>query len=157
MEFVDGGVVDHKIYGKIFAYEVDGRGSVYLSDDANVPSLLSLPYLGYLSADDELYQRTRFFLLSPDNPWFFSGTNRSTKPVNSIIRFLVGSAAEGIGSPHGHGYSSMLDCKKLIQAQARLYLADVYHHARYYEHQRRRDSSLLGHAQSLARSQRFHA
>src|SRR4051794_19194320 len=67
------GIVDHKIYGKIFAYEVDGRGSVYLSDDANVPSLLSLPYLGYLSADDEIYQRTRFFLLSPDNPWFFTG------------------------------------------------------------------------------------
>jgi len=32
-----------------YAYEVNGLGSQYLMDDANVPSLMSLPYLGFLS------------------------------------------------------------------------------------------------------------
>jgi meiotically up-regulated gene 157 (Mug157) protein len=32
----------------MLAYEVDGFGSHLRMDDANVPSLLSLPYLGYL-------------------------------------------------------------------------------------------------------------
>jgi meiotically up-regulated gene 157 (Mug157) protein len=52
-------------------------------DDANVPSLLSLPYLGYCSADDELYLNTRNFILSKANPYYFEG-----------------SSAKGIGSPH---------------------------------------------------------
>jgi meiotically up-regulated gene 157 (Mug157) protein len=76
----------HPVHGLIYAYEVDGYGSHYLADDANVPSLLSLPYFGYVSRMDETYLRTRKFLLSLNNPWFFQG-----------------KAAEGIGSPHGHG------------------------------------------------------
>jgi meiotically up-regulated gene 157 (Mug157) protein len=67
----------------MWAYEVDGFGGHILMDDANVPSLLSLPYLGWCSADDPLYRATRRFVLSPDNPWFHKG------------RF-----AEGVGSPH---------------------------------------------------------
>lgn len=77
------GIIDHPAYGKIYAFEVDGFGSSYLMDDANVPSLLSLPYLGALSADDEIYKNTRRFVLSSDNPYYFKGT-----------------AAEGIGGPH---------------------------------------------------------
>ena len=76
-------VVTHPEHGKIYAYEVDGFGSQVLMDDANVPSLVALPYLGAVPVADPIYQNTRKFLLSPDNPFFFKGT-----------------AAEGIGGPH---------------------------------------------------------
>jgi len=76
-------VIDHPEHGQIWAYEVDGYGGRILMDDANVPSLLALPYLGACRLDDPLYQATRAFVLSGDNPWFFKG------------RF-----AEGVGSPH---------------------------------------------------------
>lgn len=68
---------------QIYAYEVDGLGNVNLMDDANVPSLLSLPFLGYLTSDDELYQATRQFILSAQNPYYYSG-----------------KILEGIGSSH---------------------------------------------------------
>jgi meiotically up-regulated gene 157 (Mug157) protein len=77
------GVVTHPKYGKIYAFEVDGFGSAYLMDDANVPSLLALPYLGAISPADEIYKNTRKFVLSVDNPYFYKGT-----------------AGEGIGGPH---------------------------------------------------------
>ena len=76
-------VVDHPVYGKIFAYEVSGNGSYNLMDDANIPSLLSLPYLGAVEKENKVYQNTRRFLLSENNPFFFSG-----------------NAGEGIGGPH---------------------------------------------------------
>lgn len=77
------GVVEHPAFGKIYAYETDGLGHHVLMDDANVPSLLSIPYLGYCGADDPVYRNTRRFVLSPENPYYFEGT-----------------AAKGIGSPH---------------------------------------------------------
>lgn len=77
------GMVEHETYGKIYAYEVDGLGHVHLMDDANVPSLLSLPWLGACDAQDEIYKNTRKFVLSKDNPYYYEG-----------------SAAKGIGSPH---------------------------------------------------------
>lgn len=67
----------------IFAYEVDGLGNINLMDDANVPSLLSLPFIGYISPDDSIYQKTRKFILSDQNPYYYSG------------KYL-----KGIGSPH---------------------------------------------------------
>ncbi|MGY3051837.1 meiotically up-regulated gene 157 (Mug157) protein [Pedobacter sp. UYEF25] len=76
-------VVKHPVHGDIYAFEVDGFGSQYLMDDSNVPSLLALPYLGSLELNDPIYQNTRKFALSKDNPYFFKGT-----------------AAEGIGGPH---------------------------------------------------------
>ena len=48
----DYGIIRHEEFGEIFAYEVDGMDNYVLMDDANVPSLLSIPYLGYASADD---------------------------------------------------------------------------------------------------------
>lgn len=77
------GIVDHPEFGRMYAYETDGLGNYNLMDDANVPSLLSLPYLGYCTLDDPLYQNTRKFILSQHNPYYYSGT-----------------AAQGIGSPH---------------------------------------------------------
>lgn len=76
-------IVEHTPLGKIYAYEVDGLGNHNLMDDANVPSLLSLPYLGYTNINDELYQNTRKFILSKENKYYFEG------------KYL-----RGIGSPH---------------------------------------------------------
>ena len=76
-------VVDHPKYGKIYAFEVDGFGNRLLMDDANVPSLLGMGYLGDVDLNDPIYQNTRRFVWSEDNPWFFRG-----------------KAAEGIGGPH---------------------------------------------------------
>jgi meiotically up-regulated gene 157 (Mug157) protein len=73
----------HPQFGKVYAYEVNGFGSYHLMDDGNIPSLLSLPYLGVVPKTDVVYQNTRRMLLSTENPFFFKGT-----------------AAEGIGSPH---------------------------------------------------------
>lgn len=77
------GIYEHEKFGKIYAYEVDGKGDVRLMDDANSPSLLSAPYLGYTEKDDEIYLNTRRFILSQSNPWYFEG-----------------SVAKGVGSPH---------------------------------------------------------
>jgi len=67
----------------IYAFEVDGYGGQTIMDDANIPSLLALPYLGYTSRTDPLYLATRAVLLSPSNPYYFNGT-----------------AGSGIGGPH---------------------------------------------------------
>ncbi len=74
---------NHPKYGTIYAYEVDGFGNQYLMDDANVPSLLAMAYLGDVDVNDPIYQNTRNFVWSKDNPYFFTG-----------------SAGEGIGGPH---------------------------------------------------------
>ncbi len=76
-------VVEHPKYGKIYAFEVDGFGNTYLMDDSNAPSLLSMAYLGDVDVNDPIYQNTRRFVWSEDNPYFFKGT-----------------AGEGIGGPH---------------------------------------------------------
>ena len=66
----------HPKYGLIFAYEIDGLGHQNLMDDSNIPSLLSLPYLcpDYIPFNHTIYQNTRKFVLSTDNPWFFRGS-----------------------------------------------------------------------------------
>lgn len=81
-------VVKHPEYGKIYAFETDGFGNHYMMDDANVPSLLAMAYLGDVSVKDKVYQNTRRFVWSLDNPYFFKG-----------------EAGEGIGGPHiGYDY-----------------------------------------------------
>lgn len=68
------GVVQHAKFGKVFAYEVDGYGSSILMDDANYPSLLALPLMGFVPRDDEVYQNTRKMLLSKaSNPYYLVG------------------------------------------------------------------------------------
>lgn len=76
-------VSNHLNFGKIYAYEIDGFGNKLFMDDANVPSLMSLAYLGAHKPKDDLYKNTRQFLLSDNNPYFLKGEN-----------------AEGQGSPH---------------------------------------------------------
>lgn len=68
------GVVHHKKFGDVFAYEVDGYGSSILMDDANYPSLLALPLMGFVDADDETYKNTRKMLLAKEsNPYYLTG------------------------------------------------------------------------------------
>jgi uncharacterized protein len=75
--------VHYSAEGEIWAYEIDGFGNAVCMDDANAPSLLAMPYLGFCSAGDPVYLATRRFVLSEANPYFFRGT-----------------AAEGVGGPH---------------------------------------------------------
>ncbi len=77
------GIVEHEKYGKIYAYEVDGYGNSNIMDDATIPSLLSIPYIGYVQADNPIYLNTRRFILSKDNPFWFEG-----------------KVANGVGSEH---------------------------------------------------------
>ena len=77
------GMVEDQDLGTIYAYETDGLGHYTMMDDANVPSLLSLPYLGVCAPDDPTYLRTRAWVLSAKNPFFYQG-----------------QTARGVGSPH---------------------------------------------------------
>jgi len=76
-------IVQHVQHGKVYAYEVDAYGNYYCIDDGNVPSLLSLPYLGAVTPSDKTYQHTRHLVLSTSNPYYCQGT-----------------AANGPGGPH---------------------------------------------------------
>lgn len=67
------GILTHPEFGDIYAYEVDGFGSHLIMDDPNIPSLLSLPYLGYGKEDDEVYQNTRKLILSNWNSFYAKG------------------------------------------------------------------------------------
>lgn len=69
--------------GWVYVYETDGLGNDLYADDANIPNLTALPYLGWCSATDPAYLNTRAYTLSPKNPYYFRGTY-----------------AEGLGSPH---------------------------------------------------------
>jgi uncharacterized protein len=76
-------IVSHPVAGRVYAYEVDAYGNYYCTDDGNIPSLMSLPYLGAKKSSDAVYQRTRKMLLSDRNPYYCKGT-----------------AASGLGGPH---------------------------------------------------------
>jgi meiotically up-regulated gene 157 (Mug157) protein len=69
-------------HGRMYAYEIDGLGHANFMDDANMPSLLSMPLTGFVY-DEAAYKNTRAFVLSPANPYYYHG------------RY-----AEGVGSPH---------------------------------------------------------
>lgn len=66
-----------------YAYEVDGYGQYLVMDDANMPSLLAMPYFGWCEKEDPAYLATRKVLLSSQNPYYYAG-----------------KALAGIGSPH---------------------------------------------------------
>ncbi|MPN33703.1 hypothetical protein SDC9_181194 [bioreactor metagenome] len=92
-------VVEHPKYGKVYAFEVDGFGNTYFMDDANIPSLLAMPYLNAVPKNDPIYQNTRKLVWSKDNPYFFKG-----------------SAGEGIGGPH-IGYDMIWPMSIIMRAQ----------------------------------------
>ena len=93
------GVVDHKVYGEVFAFEVDGYGSSILMDDANLPSLLALPLMGFVKVSNAIYQNTRKMILEKDgNPYYLHGKDFS-----------------GIGGPH-IGLQHAWPMSRLVQA-----------------------------------------
>jgi meiotically up-regulated gene 157 (Mug157) protein len=83
---------------ELWAFEVDGYGNQLFMDDANIPGLLGLPYLGCCKKDDAVYQNTRKRALSEKNPYFFKGT-----------------AAAGIGGPH-EGLNMVWPMALIVQA-----------------------------------------
>jgi meiotically up-regulated gene 157 (Mug157) protein len=76
-------IIDHKVFGKMYAFEVDGYGSHLLLEESTIPNLMSLPYVGACEINDPVYQNTRRWLLSEWNP-----------------KFVKGEFTEGIGSTH---------------------------------------------------------
>lgn len=77
------GVIEIENGKKIYVSETDCKGNYNVNDDANVPSLLSIPYLEYPFIDKEIYKNTREFILSKKNKFYYEG---------KILK--------GIGSPH---------------------------------------------------------
>ncbi|EGX95769.1 DUF1237 domain protein [Cordyceps militaris CM01] len=97
---MEHGIVEHKTFGKVFAYEVDGFGSSIIMDDANYPSLLALPLMGFVEVNDTVYQNTRKMLLTKKgNPYY-----------------LTGKKFKGIGGPH-IGLKNAWPMSLLVQAQ----------------------------------------
>jgi meiotically up-regulated gene 157 (Mug157) protein len=78
------GIVQSEDGERTYAYEVDGMGGILSGfDDANVPSLLSIPLLGWSGYDQQVYQNTRRYLLSSSNKFYYEGQK-----------------FKGVGSPH---------------------------------------------------------
>jgi uncharacterized protein len=102
------GVVTHKKYGKVFAYEVDGYGSAIMMDDANLPSLLALPLLGFVDADEETYKNTRRMILEKaGNPYYLQGRDfhgiggphiglQHAWPMSALVRVMTSDDEEEI-------------------------------------------------------------
>jgi hypothetical protein len=98
-------VVRHARLGEVYAYEVDAYGNYYCIDDGNVPSLLSLPYLGAVRPDDPVYQNTRQLVLSAENPYYCQGTaaNGPGGPhVGMDMIWPLGLIVEGLTSTSDH-------------------------------------------------------
>lgn len=77
------GIVEIPNIGKIYVSETNCLGGYNTNDDANVPSLLSIPFLEYPFFDKDVYENTRRFILSKNNKYYYEG---------NILK--------GIGSPH---------------------------------------------------------
>ncbi len=81
-----------------YVYEIDGFNNYYFMDDANIPSLLSLPMLGYTPRNSSIYIETRKRILSrATNPYYFSG-----------------SKFAGVGGPH-IGYKFVWPMALIVQ------------------------------------------
>lgn len=106
------GVVKNAAGDAIYAYEVDGLGHALVMDDANMPSLLALPYLGAVAHDDPVYAATRRTILSAENPYYFTGPagagiGSPHTPVDHI--WPIALAVEGLTTPDRARQAELLD------------------------------------------------
>ena len=130
---------NHPEYGTIYAFEVDGYGNRFLMDDANVPSLLAMPYLGDMDVNDPIYQNTRRFVWSEANPYFFRG-----------------SAGEGIGGHQRAHRRRRLHHDQVVHRRHGVDLTGEVRRGGRQVHQRgsrsrRRDEPLVAEVQVLQR------
>jgi meiotically up-regulated gene 157 (Mug157) protein len=113
------GVVNHKKYGDVFAYEVDGYGSALLMDDANYPSLLALPLMGFVDKDDKIYRNTRKMLLEKTgNPYYLVGKEFSGIG-GRLVAYIPGGCIRWLtrgAGPH-IGLQNAWPMSLLVQAQ----------------------------------------
>lgn len=105
-------IVKNQAGQAVYAYEVDGLGHAKIMDDANIPNLMSLPYLGYCTVNDELYQNTRATLLSPENPYYYqgkfaAGNGSSHTPENYV--WPIALAMQGLTTPDKAEKAEILD------------------------------------------------
>nr|WP_203628459.1 glycoside hydrolase family 125 protein [Lacticaseibacillus mingshuiensis] len=96
----------------IYAYEVDGLGTATVMDDANVPNLLALPYLGAVDREDPVYVATRKTILSKENPYFYSGTyGAGLGSPHTLPEYIwpIAKAIEGLTDPDKENKAAILD------------------------------------------------
>jgi len=98
VEEISNGVKEYGVGDGVLAYEVDGLGNQLFIDDANVPSLLSLPYLGCIASTDLIYRSTRSSILSETNPYFYSGMKASGIGSQHTPKHYVWPIAIAIGA-----------------------------------------------------------
>ena len=86
-------------------------------DDANLPSLLSIPHMGYANSSDTVYTNTRSFVLSPSNRYYGWGSVLSAPggphqgpgrpwPMAKIMQILTTDDADEIKTALGSLVSS---------------------------------------------------
>lgn len=110
------GITAKEGYGDVYAYEVDGFGQFNLMDDANVPNLLSMEYLGYQPERKEVAENTRKLILSEANPYYYKGSKAagigsSHTPVGYI--WHISLAMEGLTTKDKNKKLSIL--KKMVE------------------------------------------
>lgn len=109
---IRSGIEKFAVIDNLYAYEVDGLGNALFIDDANIPSLLSLPLLAGASLDVDVYRNSREFILSSSNPYFFSGIRASGvgsqhTPKNHV--WPIAMSVEALTSPSNEKKLKTLD------------------------------------------------
>ena len=116
---IRSGIEKYAVIDNLYAYEVDGLGNALFIDDANIPSLLSLPLLAGASLDVDVYRNSREFILSSSNPYFFSGVRASGvgsqhTPKNHV--WPIAMSVEALTSPSNEKKLKTLDILETTDA-----------------------------------------
>jgi uncharacterized protein len=116
---IRSGIEKYAVIDNLYAYELDGLGNALFMDDANIPSLLSLPLLAGTSLDVDLYRNSREFILSHENPYFFSGVRASGvgsqhTPKNHV--WPIAMSVEALTSPSNEKKLKTLDILETTDA-----------------------------------------